>query len=486
MSPLSNKRPVLVTCPKGLPPFLAREMTALGLPGRELAAGVLTEGTLADCMRLNLALRTGHRVLFELGRLNAPDPAALAEELGRLPWEDIIPADGHVSVDSSVKNEHVRDGRFANQKAKDAIVDRILSRMGRRPDSGPDPVGASVFLHWRDDAATVYLDTTGAPLSRRGYRKMPHIAPLQETLAAGIVLATGLAEKGGHFLSPMCGSGTLAIEAALVALNRAPGLLRAGFAFEHLLGFNAALYAELRRTASQAARKQLSRRIIASDLDPEAVAAARQNARTAGVEGHIEFQVADFRESPVPEDGVGVCVLNPEYGARMGDTARLEPVYAAIGDFFKQRLSGWRGFVFTGNPDLAGRVGLKPRRRTPFFNAKIECRLLEYELYQGTRRTFTDPDAPQGPSAKPEQKQGGQPDSRPGSRPGSRPNERSGGRPDGRTAGRTDKRSADKPGEGAADAPGAKYGPKPGARPGSRPGGKPGARPDSKPDRKGS
>jgi len=388
MSLFAQKRPILVTCPKALPPFLARETAALGLAGRELAAGVLTEGDMADCMRLNLHLRTGHRVLLELARLEAHDPAALAEELGRLPWEDIVPADGHITVDSSVQNEYVRDSRFANQKAKDAIVDRILSRKGRRPDSGPDPVGASVFLHWREDAVTVYIDTTGAPLSRRGYRKMPHKAPLQETLAAGIVLATGFAESGGHFLSPMCGSGTLAIEAALIALNRAPGLLRTGFAFEHLLGFDAARYAELRREANQAAKKQYAGRIIASDIDPEALVAAQQNARTAGVEGHIEFQVADFRESLVPEEGVGVCVLNPEYGARLGDTPRLEPIYAAIGDFFKQRLPGWRGFLFTGNPELAKRVGLKPRRRTPLFNAKIECRLLEYEMYQGTRRVF--------------------------------------------------------------------------------------------------
>jgi putative N6-adenine-specific DNA methylase len=387
MSLPAQKRPILVTCPKALPPFLAREMAALGLPGRELAAGVLTEGDMLDCMTLNLHLRTGHRVLLELARLHAPDPNALASELGRLPWEDIIPADGHLTVDSSVQNEHVRDSRFANQKAKDAIVDRILSRKGRRPDSGPDPVGACVFLHWREDALTVYLDTTGAPLARRGYRKMPHKAPLQETLAAGIVLATGFAERGGHFLSPMCGSGTLAIEAALVALGRAPGLLRSGFAFEHLLGFDPTAYAELRKKAQAGSKKHIEGRIIASDIDPEAVAAAKQNARTAGVEGHISFEICDFSECAVPEEGVGVCVLNPEYGGRLGDAPRLEPMYAGIGDFFKKRLPGWRGFVFTGNPDLAAKVGLKPRRKTPLFNAKIECRLLEYELYQGTRRT---------------------------------------------------------------------------------------------------
>lgn len=378
-------RPLLVTCPKGLPPLLAGEIAAMGLPARELAAGVLTQGDMRQCIRLNLALRTGHRVLMELARLRAPDPDALGRELSRLPWEDMIPADGRLTVDSSVHNEHVRDGRFANQKAKDAIVDRIAARKGRRPDSGPEPVGACVFLHWRDDAATVYLDTTGAPLPRRGYRKLPHSAPLQETLAAGIVLATGF-DGSGHFLSPMCGSGTLAIEAALAALRRAPGLLRPDFAFRHLLGFQDEDYAALRREAQAAARKSFPGRIIASDLDPEAVAAARQNARTAGVEEHIEFAVCDFRQSPVPEEGVGVCVLNPEYGARLGDTPRLEAVYAGIGDFFKQRLAGFRGYVFTGNPDLAAKVGLKPRRKTPLFNARIECRLLEYELYAGSRR----------------------------------------------------------------------------------------------------
>ena len=228
---------------------------------------------------------------------------------------------------------------------------------------------------------------------------MPHKAPLQETLAAGIVLATGYPETGRHFLSPMCGSGTLAIEAALVALHRAPGLLRPGFAFQHLLGFDAGLYAELRREAQAGSKKSLPGRIVASDIDPAALAAARQNARTAGVEDHIEFELCDFRETSVPDDAPGVCVLNPEYGERLGDAERLSAVYAGIGDFFKQRLPGWRGFVFTGNPDLAGKVGLKPRRRTPLFNAKIECRLLEYELYQGTRRPKPGNEEPEAPGS---------------------------------------------------------------------------------------
>jgi 23S rRNA G2445 N2-methylase RlmL len=389
MLTLAEQRTILVTCPKALPPFLRAELEALGLPARELAAGVETTGDLHTAMRLNVCLRTGHRVLLELARFRADDPTALGRELFRLPWEDIIPADGHLTVDSSVQNDFVNDSRFANQKAKDAIVDRIQEQKGRRPDSGPEPVGACVFLHWRASDVTVYLDTTGVPLSRRGYRKMPHTAPLQESLAAGIILATRFDAAAEHFLSPMCGSGTLAIEAALIGLSRAPGLLRPDFAFRHLLGFAAEGYEELRRELHAKAQKSLPRRILASDSNPAAVEAARQNARTAGVEAHIEFSVSDFRETLVPE-GPGVCVLNPEYGERMGDLGQLGETYAAIGDFFKKRLSGWRGYVFTGTAELAKRVGLKPRRRTPFYNAKIECRLLEYELYQGSRRPPRD------------------------------------------------------------------------------------------------
>lgn len=387
--------PILVTCPKGLAPLLKGELEALGLAAQELAAGVLTRGDLGMCMRLNLCLRTGHRVLLEIARLRCADPAALGRELSRLPWEDMIPVDGHLTVDSSVHNDHIRDPRFANQKAKDAIVDRIAEQEGRRPDSGPDPVGACVFLHWRGDDVIVYLDTTGAPLTRRGYRKMPHKAPLQETLAAGIMLATGW-DGSGHLLAPMCGSGTLAIEGALLALNRAPGLLRSDFAFRHLIGHDEGAYEELRRELRLAARKEITGRILCTDHDPTAVEAALQNARTAGVEGHIEFAVCDFREGELPEPvegGANVCVLNPEYGSRLGEVERLGEVYAAMGDYFKRRLSGWRGYVFTGNPDLAKRIGLKPRRKTPMFNAKIECRLLEYELYQGSRKASKQPQA---------------------------------------------------------------------------------------------
>ena len=374
------KSKILITCPKAIPHLLAREVKALGLPViRQLTAGVETEGTLVDCMRLNLWLRTGHRVLFLLRPFRADGPNDLYAELSKIPWEDFIAADGYVSVSSSVENPTIRDTRFANLKCKDAIVDRISARRGRRPDSGSATDRTAVFLYWKNSECAVYFDTSGDSLSRRGYRKIPLQAPMQETLAASVILATGWNGEG-NFVNPMCGSGTLAIEAALIALNRAPGLLRENFAFMHLLGFDAVAWKTLRTEARAVARPSSPGKIIATDIAAGAVRASRQNAQLAGVESVIEFRECDFTASQIPEGG-GVVVLNPEYGERMGDVRALGPVYWRIGEFFKKRCKGYTGYVFTGNPDLVTKIALKPNRKIPFFNSNIECRLLEYELY---------------------------------------------------------------------------------------------------------
>lgn len=390
MNPWQRPGTILVTCPKGLPPYLRAEMEALGCPGpRELAAGVETRGVLADCPRLNLHLRTGHRVLFELARLRAPGPNELYAGASVLPWEECIPADGYVSVSSVLRTRAVNDSRFANQRLKDAIVDRIAARMGRRPDSGPDQTRACVFLHWREDEAAVYLDTSGEPLARRGYRTMPGSAPMQETLAAAVLLAAGwpeIAADGGHLVNPMCGSGTLAVEAGLTALCRAPGLIRDNFAFMYLLGFDAQGWERQRHEARSRILPAPKGRLLASDRDPAQVRAAQNNARLAGLEPHLELATCDFRQTEVPP-GAGLVVVNPEYGQRLGRARELEATYKALGDFLKQRCAGYRAALFTGSPDLAKHVGLRPSRRIPFWNAKIECRLLLFELYAGSRRT---------------------------------------------------------------------------------------------------
>jgi len=381
----NEKRRILITCARGTACILAGEIQAQRFPVRStLETAVETEGTLADTLRLNLSLRTAQRVLYLFDAFQAGQAQDLYRRLVTLPWERIIAADGFLSVTSSVSTAAVNDTRFANVKTKDAIVDRIREKEGRRPDSGPGRQGVVVHLHWENDHCEVWLDTSGEPLSRRGYRKIPLEAPMQETLAAAVILATAWDGKG-PFVNPMCGSGTLAIEGALIASGRAPGILRQNFGFMHILGFDRSAFEKQREDLTKAALQKTAGRIIATDIRPEAVAAARQNARTAGVEHLIEFATCDFRETAVPE-GNGVIVLNPEYGERMGDAGKLGDIYKSIGDFFKSRCMGYRGYIFTGNLDLAKKVGLRTKRRIPFYNGPIECRLLEYELYRGSRK----------------------------------------------------------------------------------------------------
>lgn len=389
-----NKSRIIITCGKGIPPFLRGEVLSLGFP--VLSQGVAsleTEGTMDDAMRLNLFIRTGQRVLFLLEEFRAQNPDELYSQLSRIAWEEYIYEEGYLCVTSSVDNPTIKDSRFANVKSKDAIVDRIKKRRGRRPDSGPERTGVVIDLYWKEDWCQVYLDTSGEPLYRRGYRKIPLKAPMQETLAAAVVLATSW-NGSGHFVNPMCGSGTLAIEAALIARNVPPGLLRGNYGFMHLKGFDESSWKELLNKAKRRTNRSFPHKIIATDISPEAVRAAKQNAAAAGIEKAIEFAVCDYSETPVPAGG-GVVVLNPEYGERLGKLKELEETYRGIGDFFKKKCTGYRGYIFTGNLELAKKVGLKTKKRIPFFNSNIECRLLEYDLYEGSRnKSIADGELP--------------------------------------------------------------------------------------------
>lgn len=380
-----RKSHIVITCPKGLPSFLRDEVRSLDLPvlGESVAA-VETEGTMEDAMRLNLYLRTGHRVLFFLDEFKAENPHELYAGIHRIPWEEYIPADKYLCVTADVDHPTIQDSRFATLKVKDAIVDRLREKYGRRPDSGPERTGAVIDVYWVGRRCRVYADTSGEPLPRRGYRKISFEAPMQETLAAALILASGW--KGeGYFVNPMCGSGTLAIEAALLARDMAPGLGRASFGFMHLRGFPKALWKKIHQEAEAKVRESTGQRIIATDIHPRTVEAAQKNAAAAGVERDIGFAVCDFAKTPIPK-GKGVIMLNPPYGERMGEVQKLAATYRRIGDFFKRQGQGYTGYIFTGNLGLAKKVGLRTRRRIPFFNSNIECRLLEYDLYEGSRK----------------------------------------------------------------------------------------------------
>jgi len=385
MSFWTRKSRIVITCAKGVPPFLKQEVLSLGFP--ILSAGmaeVETEGTMEDTQKLNLFIRTGQRVLFLLESFGARTPDELYKRMSRISWEEYIQEDGYLSVTSSVFNPTINDSRFANVKCKDAIVDRIKEKKGRRPDTGPERNKIVVHLHWRGNTGQVFLDTSGEPLSRRGYRMIPLKAPMQETLAAAAILSTGWTGDGS-FINPMCGSGTLAIEAALIALKRVPGLLRSNFGFMHLKGFDEPSWKVLRRKIRAEAKDRLNGRIVATDISQQSVEAAKKNAMTAGVDRFIEFGVCDFSETPIPNGG-GMVILNPEYGERLGEAGELKEIYKRIGDFFKKKCQGYEGYLFTGNFDLAKRVGLRTKRRILFYNGPIECRLLEYDLYEGSRK----------------------------------------------------------------------------------------------------
>jgi putative N6-adenine-specific DNA methylase len=389
-----TRRPILASCAKGVPPYLAAELRSLGFPVlAERPSGVETEGTLTDAMRMNLHLRTAQRIMVEVNFFRARNADDLYGEVRNMPWETWLAADGYVRVASSVNTESIRDPRFASLRAKDAIVDRIRVVCGKRPDSGPERDRASVFVYWNSTECRVYLDTSGESLSRRGYRMAGGEAPMQESLAAAVVLATGW-DGSTPFVNPMCGSGTLAIEAALLALNRAPGMLRDNFAFMHIKGFDKGAWDRLRQAARGTVRKTLQcGKIVATDHDPRAVEIARKNAHVAGVDSHISFQVCDFAKTTIPP-GAGIVVLNPEYGVRMGEESALEATYKRIGDFFKQRCQGYTGYMFTGNLELAKKQGLRTFRKVTFFNGELECRLLGYQLYAGSRRAKYAGDAP--------------------------------------------------------------------------------------------
>lgn len=385
-NPLNEQGNITLTCPRGLAPFVAEEVRGLGLVPLDEASGstVHVRGAMHEAMRICAWLRCAGSVLMELTSFEAANADALYRTLSDYPWESIIEPGGYITVTSTVDNPTIKDSRYASLKFKDAVVDRIKSKSGRRPDSGPERRGVVLHLRWKDNKASVFLDAAGETLSKRGYRKHPGLAPLKEGLAAAIVLASGWSGEG-VLVNPMCGSGTITIEAALIALGRAPGLFSRRFGFMHARGFDPSEWQNIRGEAGKAGRKNLPGRIIATDNSAEAIENARSNARTAGVEHLIEFSVCDFADTPVPE-GNGVVIMNPPYGTRIGEQQKLEPLYALMGDFMKQNCEGKNGYIFTGNPALAKKIGLRTKSRRQMYNGAIECRLLEYEMYKGTRK----------------------------------------------------------------------------------------------------
>ncbi len=361
-------------------PYLAEEIRELDYKvTQEGHTGVEVKGSLRDCIYLNLYLRTAHKVLFLIKRFKAPGPKALYDALREISWGDYLKENGYFSIDNFVQNDNIKDTRFASLKVKDAIADHFQDKIGKRPDSGPNKDRAVLFLFWQEEKCAIFLDTSGEPLSKHGYRQRSGPAPLSEALAGAIIRATRWVATQ-PFINPMCGTGTLAIEAALWALNRPPGLLRNNFGFMHIKGYNSKLWNQIRENARKNSKQSIATEIIATDHDPKALKAAEANARKAGVLKFIQFKECQFQETPIP-DGPGTIVMNPPYGERMEEEEDLADLYRSIGDFLKQEAREYQGFIFTGNLEMIKHIGLRTKNRIPFYNGKIDCRLLEYDLY---------------------------------------------------------------------------------------------------------
>lgn len=385
MQVFQNKSKIVITCNKRLASYLQQEVEALGYTvTKNFGTGIELEGSMNDCIPLNLNLRCASQVLYSVKTFRAENPARLYKELLDIAWEDLIDFTGYFSVTSNVDNETITTPLFANLKVKDAIVDRIKDKKGIRPNTGSDGNKAVINLYWKDETAEIFIDTSGETLAKHGYRKIPGKAPMLEALATSTIMATGW-DQNSSFVVPMCGSGTLAIEAALLATNKCPGLFRMNYGFMHIMGYDEQVFFTERRKVKDQAKKEIGFKIVASDISEDAISIAKKNAQTAGVDHLIEFAVCDFADTEIPEQP-GIVIFNPEYGERLGVHSKLEATYKRMGDFMKQQCKGYRGYIFTGNPELAKKIGLRASCRLEFYNGKLDCRLLEYELYEGSKR----------------------------------------------------------------------------------------------------
>jgi putative N6-adenine-specific DNA methylase len=371
-----------VSCAKGTEGALRRELVALRIHGpRGATGGISFSGSFMDGMKVCLHSRVGMRVLLGLAAFEAPNAEALYAGARQVVWTDFIARGMTIAVTATVQdNPNLNHSGFAALKVKDAIVDMIRDRSGQRPDVNPRDPDVSVVLHLRGSEAQLFIDLAGEPLHRRGYRVAMVDAPLKESLAAAVLKLGGVAVDK-PFLDPMAGSGTLAIEHAMAARGIAPGLHR-HFGFERWAGADQRkIWETLQKAAREQVRETAPCPIHASDIDKNAIAAARKNAQAAGVASDITFEVADVANLVARAPAGSLCT-NPPYGERLESPASgadVERLYAAMGRSF-DKLPGWRAVCLSGNPVLAKMLNRRPTISHRLFNGPLDVRLLVFEL----------------------------------------------------------------------------------------------------------
>ncbi len=372
------------TCPRGLEGVLERELEACGARSTlPVGGGVKFEGDLAACYRANLRSRIASRVLWRVAEGPYANEHDVYEAARGVAWPERFGVDCTIRVDTSAIRSPVKSLDFVNLRVKDAVCDRFRADAGRRPDVDTRAPDVRIHAFLDERTLTLYLDTSGEPLWKRGWRGDTGEAPLRENLAAGVIALSGWTGDE-PFLDPMCGSGTIVVEAAAIARGIAPGSRRQ-FGFERLAGFDAQSWREVRDEARAAERPDRPVAIFGADKAGAEIARARLAIEAAGFAGAIQLKQADVLElgAPAPH---GVLVANPPYGVRVGDEAALAALYPQLGDALKRRFAGWRCYFLTADLRLAKLIGLKPAKRTPLYNGPLECRLFEIRIVAGSMR----------------------------------------------------------------------------------------------------
>jgi 23S rRNA (guanine2445-N2)-methyltransferase / 23S rRNA (guanine2069-N7)-methyltransferase len=399
MSPTASI-PLFLSCARGLEPLLAEEAGSLGaVEAREQSGGVACRADWPVAYRICLWSRLASRVLLPLGQFEATDAEQLYQGARQIDWPSWFSAERSFAIEVAGRSNVLTHSHFAALKVKDAIADRFREDHGRRPDVDADNPDIPVHLHLNSAIISLSLDLSGGSLHRRGYRARGGAAPLKETLAAAILLRAGwpeLARQGGALVDPLCGSGTLVIEAAWMAADIAPGLGRAHYGFQSLRNYDRDTWQALLEEAGQRKSAGLSHLppLHGQDIDGATLRSARSNAQLAGLAAHTTWTQADASTARSLGDKPGLVVANPPYGERLGGEAELIKLYSLFGVSLKQHFSGWRAAIFTGRPDLSPRLGLRAEKMYSLHNGDLPCKLLLFDLVAPAASTAGSTDGP--------------------------------------------------------------------------------------------
>lgn len=369
---------------RGLENILAEELRLLGADNIETVnRGVNFTGGRAMLYKANYCLRTALRILMPISRFTAHNEQRLYNNISRIDWSQYLTVKKSFVIDAVVFSKVFTNSLFIEQKIKDAIVDQFREKSSLRPPVNTKSPDIRINVHVHETSFLISLDSSGDSLHKRGYKRQSHLASLNEVLAAGMVLLTGWhGEK--PFIDPMSGSGTIAIEAALIAGNIPPGVFRKRYAFEEWLDFDPALYERVLENLSPT--KEINEPIVASDIDPEAIQMIRANVRSVKLEDIITVKKLDFKEYPVQSDNA-VVVINPPYGERLM-VSDIEALYGSIGTTLKHSFGGSKAWIFTSNFQALKHVGLKPDKKITLYNANLECKFLKYSMFKGKLKEY--------------------------------------------------------------------------------------------------